>query len=334
MSDVAVIGAGAIAQQAYLPAISELPGANLRRVVDVDESRARQTAREFGADGHASDHRDVLEEVDAAVVSTPPKFHAEIARSFLESDTHVFTEKPIALTGEEGAELVTLAETRDLHYAVSRQFRESPACRLLYTFTHSGLLGELERMDVRFGDTTSWEFQSDYRLQHSLAGGGVLTDKGPHVLDLAVWLLGEEYDVVEYRDDSFGGLEANARLEMRFEGVEATFEIAGTRNVDNEVAVTGERAELVADPGSATATLSDRRTGERVHLEPEWADSTGYLLRVATQAKRFVESVDSGEPSYVPASNGLAVLELVEACYDRRERLVQPWDDIGVGEVS
>lgn len=335
MLDVAVVGAGAIAQQGYLPAVREIPEANLRWVVDIDESRAKEMATTFDASGYATAYDEVADQTDAAIIATPPKFHGEITEAFLREGKHVFVEKPIATTSEDGRELIELADKKGVHYGISRQFREAPATRLLQTFTENGAIGPVERFEVSFGGTTSWDFASDYRVQNSLAGGGVLTDKGPHVLDIAVWLFGDDFVVERYRDDSFGGLEANAQLTVRSEstGITGEFDIAGSRRIDHEFKIVGEDGKIVANPGGDSITLHDFDTGEQTRVEGVEEVPNTYLLRVGMQAKRFVDAVhgngDSTQ-SYVPASNGLAVLELVEACYDARELLIEPWEEIGI----
>lgn len=336
MLDVAMIGAGAIATQGYLPAVAELDGADVRWIVDVDESRASRLAEEFDAAGYATDHREVLDDADAAILATPPTFHDEIAEACLRSGVHVLTEKPVATTSRRAEELVALGEDRGLHYAVSRQFRDAPACLLLERWTSSGGIGTVRSFEVRFGDPTEWAFASDYRLRRSLAGGGALTDKGPHVLDVLVWLFDGWFEVDRYEDDSFGGLEANARAELsvRPGGIRGTLEVSGSRDLNDEIAITGAEGRITAGPGGDAATLHDFRTGEEIRLEMPSAGSTSYLVRVGMQARRFVESIRTGEPTYVPASDGVDVLRLVEDCYESRERLANPWETIGIEDPA
>lgn len=327
MVDIAVIGAGAIAQQAYLPAIRELSMANLHAVVDVNEARARSAAEEFQAEQHANDYAPVSGAVDAAVVTTPPRFHADITERLLREGVHVLTEKPVATESERGHELVELADERGLHYAISRQLRESPACRTLRTFCEKSAIGDPVAVSVRYGDETNWNFASDYRLRSDLAWGGVLTDKAPHALDLLLWIFGPAGEVTAYRDDSLGGLEANAEVEMQFPGgMSATLEATADRSITNEIRVRGDGGELHADPKDDSAVLVDG-DGEETMLRPASGGSYGdYLPRVAKQLERFVRAADDGRATYVPATDGVAVLEWLESCYAQRESIEYPWE--------
>lgn len=336
MIDIAVMGCGAIAQRGYLPAIKELQNADLRWTVDVDEARARSIAAEFDSPGYATDYDEVLDETDAAIIATPPKFHAEITEACLRSNVHVLSEKPVALSSRSASELVALSEDRDLHFAVSRQYREAPACKLLRTFANEGTLGTIRDFEVRFGDSTNWGFVSEYRLRKSLSGGGAFTDKGAHMLDLILSIFDGHCEIDRYEDDSFGGLEANSLVELtvRPSGVTGTLEISGSRDIDDEVTITGERGRIVANPGTESATLHDFETGEEIRLGIPAEPRTTYLLRVGKQAKRFVESIETGEVTYVPARTAVDMLTLIEDCYESRELLVKPWETVGIDGLS
>lgn len=327
MLDVAVIGAGAIAQKAYLPAVSELSTARIHTVVDADATRARSVASTFAAEHHATADQDVSAEIDAAIITTPPRFHADIAERFLAKGVHVLTEKPVATDHERGQEIVELAAAEDLHYAISRQMRESPACRTLRTFCQKSAIGDPSAVRMRYGDETNWEFASDYRLRKDLAWGGVLTDKAPHALDLLLWIFGPDADITTYRDDSFGGLEANAEIELSWpDGVTASLEVAADRDIRNYIRVAGEDGVLRADPKADSAALQEPN-GEETILRPRDRDTFGdYLPRVGKQLDRFLRAVDGDSATYVPASDGVDLLEWIESCYAQREALEHPWE--------
>ncbi|WP_115865067.1 Gfo/Idh/MocA family protein [Halorussus litoreus] len=337
MLQFAIIGAGTVAQIRYIPAVDELSNANLRWVVDVDERRAKSVAEESGAGGYATDYEDVLGEVDAAIITTPPRFHEEIAEACIRAGVDVLTEKPVAMSSEDAEALVSLADERGVHYAISRQYRESPACRLLKLFSDNGAVGERERFEIRFGDETNWEFASNYRLDERLSGGGVLTDKGPHALDVVLWILDEPITVESYRDDSFGGLEANAEIELASTASETVVdvELSASRNLTNSVRMVGTRGEITGELGGVTAQLHDFETGDRTVVSPgESNPPTKPYERMAAQVRRFAESVSTGTVSYVPAETGVTVSRLVEECYGSREQLTNSWEATGMEPVS
>lgn len=327
MIDLAVIGAGAIAQGAYLPAIDAISDARIRWIIDLDEERAQYLADHFDADDVATDYASVVDSVDAAVISTPPQYHADIAEAFLDAGSHVFTEKPVATESARGWDLVESARETDVHYAISRQLRESPACRNIRTFCDNNVIGQPSEVHIRFGDETHWDFASDYRLREELAWGGVLTDKAPHVLDLLYWIFGSDTNIVRYQDDSLGGLEANAEIELTVgaEEIPASVEVTADRDITNTILVRGDAGTVRGNPNDGWVRLRDE-TGEEMVLETDDQRLTRFRPRVANQLERFVTAINGGPNGYVPAEAGVRLVEWIEACYRERESLEYPWE--------
>ena len=335
MQRIGIIGAGAIAEQAYLPALERLPDVTLAAIVDVDESRARLMARSFGAERVATTLSEVLDDLDVAIIATPPSSHAEIAETCLLADIHVLTEKPVATSAAAANDLVELAAERSLHYGISRQLREAPACRLARTVVRNGTLGQLERVRIRYGDATDWPFASDYRLRPDQSWGGVLTDRVPHVLDVLLWTFGNVPTIDRYRDDSIGGLEANAFLEMTFDpDIDVSMEVTSTRIIPNELHMTGPRGEFRANPHGERAHVLDYETGETVALSlDDWDRAGVYQWRVGAQAERFIESIRTDTITYVPARSGAEMDDIYETCYRMRERVLRPFETVHLREA-
>jgi UDP-N-acetylglucosamine 3-dehydrogenase len=334
MNTFAIIGAGAVAQTRYLPALLDNPDARVDWVVDVNEERAEEVATEANAN-YATDYTSVLEETDAVVLSTPPKFHAEVARDCIEGGVHVFTEKPVALSSEEAKTLVERGSEREIQYAISRQYREAPAIRLLHALVERGTIGEIQSVRARFGDETDWEFASTYRVTEDLAGGGVLSDKGPHLMDVVRWILGDELAVEEYRDDSYGGLEANAELAFSVPGTgtTGTLEVTGSRSITNRIELVGSAGEMSADPdGTEVSLRTDGMDDRTLVTSTEQDPPRTSLERMARQVDRYVDSLESGTQSYVPASTGVEILELIEDCYGSPQPLEKPWERVPVAD--
>ncbi|GGP01462.1 Gfo/Idh/MocA family oxidoreductase [Nonomuraea glycinis] len=111
---VAIVGCGNIAQ-AYARQLAGFPEIDLLGVQDVDAGRARALAAAHGVRVYGS-LAELLADpgVEIVVNLTVHRAHYEVIRRCLEAGKHVHSEKPLALTHEEAAELVELADKRGL----------------------------------------------------------------------------------------------------------------------------------------------------------------------------------------------------------------------------
>jgi len=74
---VVIVGAGAIAQVAHLPALRRLPDVDVAAICDNDAAKAQALAARFGVPDAYDDIEDVLRyaKADAAVICTPNHLH-------------------------------------------------------------------------------------------------------------------------------------------------------------------------------------------------------------------------------------------------------------------
>src|SRR5215210_1025760 len=230
---LAVLGCGAVAQINHLPAISASDRVEAVVLVDADPGRARAMAERFGVPQSATDYREILDRIDAAVVALPNHLHAPVAVDLLRRGIPVLVEKPMALTVRECDEMIAAAEAGGATLAVGLDFRFFGATRWVKDFLAEGVLGELRGFDLRQGVIPRWPFATGYLLRKETAGGGVLADFGVHVLDLLLVWLGD-WAAVDYRDDAQGGIESDCDLLLRMRsGLKGVVEISRTRNLRN-----------------------------------------------------------------------------------------------------
>ena len=81
--------------------------------------------------------------VDGLIIATPAETHYELVKQALEAGKDVFVEKPLALTYEQGAHLVRLAETSARILMVGHVLEYHPAILRLYTMVQQGALGKV-----------------------------------------------------------------------------------------------------------------------------------------------------------------------------------------------
>lgn len=144
MTRVAVIGAGSFGKN-HVRVVRESARAQLAFVVDQDAARAQEFAGEANS---TVDYRDIIGQVDAAILAVPTVLHAEIGCALLEAGIDVLIEKPIASTLEEATRLVDAAERHGRVLQVGHLERYNPAVIALERAATLPLFFEIHRMSV------------------------------------------------------------------------------------------------------------------------------------------------------------------------------------------
>lgn len=125
----------------------------------------------------------------AVAIVTPNSTHYAYVQAALRAGKHVICDKPLALTGEEAADLHRQAEARGVRHVTFVPYRFSPAALAMKAAISDQRLGHVIGLRASWGVDLRAE-PLRWRFQKALAGPGVLADLGAHVLDLAIWWLG------------------------------------------------------------------------------------------------------------------------------------------------
>ncbi|MDH6552807.1 virulence factor [Streptomyces sp. SAI-208] len=125
---VGCIGLGDIAQKAYLPVLSGLPGIELHVQTRTPATLARVADGLHLPEGQR--HRDLdsllAQDLDAAFVHAPTIAHPEIVARLLEAGVPTYVDKPLAYELADSERLVALAEQRQVSLAVGFNRRYAP----------------------------------------------------------------------------------------------------------------------------------------------------------------------------------------------------------------
>lgn len=129
-------------------------------------------------------------ELDAVIVSTPSRFHAETVRTALERGLHVFCEKPFVLDADDGEALAALAESRGLVNQVGYHNRFVAAFREVKRLLELRAIGDVTHIKAEaYGPVVLKVKGSTWRTQRT-EGGGCLYDYAAHPINLVNWYLG------------------------------------------------------------------------------------------------------------------------------------------------
>lgn len=186
-----IIGVGGIAQDRHIPAYLALKDSvEITAVLDMNSERAQEVAGRFNIPNAFSDYQELFEHVDAVTICTPNKFHADIAIQALKAGVHVLCEKPMAITTKECEDMIAAANETSTQLSIAYHFRHSQEARVAKQAVLNNEIGAplVTRVQaLRRRKVPGWGVFTNKDLQ----GGGSLIDWGCHLLDLAIWLMGD-----------------------------------------------------------------------------------------------------------------------------------------------
>ncbi|GIU88461.1 MAG: oxidoreductase [Acidimicrobiia bacterium] len=321
--------------QAHAWAARQAPRERLVALCDVDAQAVRRAADGFGVEAF-TDARDLYRSgaADAVVIATPPGSHGALVRDALDAGLHVYCEKPVAPTADEGYELAEHARAAGRVLAVGFQFRHHKGFEAVRRAVEG--IGAIERVQVT---ATNWfrpqEYfrRSPWRATWRAAGGGVLMNQAIHQLDAVVALAGMPARVrarvarslhdAEVEDDAHVLLEWGSGARGV---VVASLDVPGGREA---LEVYGTRGAVVAEDGYSVRVarhddvrdLCERCPDEYPVLDLGWHDvpverspSEWLDMLVAAHAD-FTGAVAGGHAPLVDAVAGTRAVELANAAY-------------------
>lgn len=221
----AVVGLGAIARGAVLPAFAHAKDAKLVAVVSRDRNEAATVARKFRASAYytADEFSKCLAnpEVSAVYVATPPGAHASYAVQAAAAGKHVLSEKPLAANVEQAAQMVEACRRAGvLLMTAYRKFFE-PSCVYLKKLIQSGELGRVDVIHTAFSELFTPGISLAWLVDPKMAGGGPLMDLGVYCVNTTRWLVKEdpvEVSAQTWTSDAatFRDVEESVSFRLRF----------------------------------------------------------------------------------------------------------------------
>lgn len=143
---IAVIGVGHLGRH-HARILSTMEGARLVAVVDAIPERAEEVAA-ASSTRPLTDYRDLLEEIDAAVVAVPTDQHREVAAPFLERGIPVLVEKPLSRSLADADAMLAAAQASGTILAVGHTERHNPAVAVALRLVTAPRFIEVHRLSA------------------------------------------------------------------------------------------------------------------------------------------------------------------------------------------
>lgn len=309
MAQVAVIGCGYWGKN--LVRNFDQLGA-LSAVCDVTQ-HGRDVARSLVPNSPiVSSVQEVLESsVAGVVIATPAETHYELVLQALRSGKDVFVEKPLALTYEQGRQLVQLAEEQkrilmvghvlEYHPAIVRllhMIQEDELGKIFYVYSNRLSLGKIRREE-----NILWSF-------------------APHDVAVILRLVGS----IPFQVSAYGGAYIQPNIadvtvtNLLFNnGVRAHIHVSWLHPFkEQRLVVVGSKKMASFDDVAKRLVLYDQRVeikeGEPIPIKKEGDEvefSQAEPLRLECQA--FLKSIDTRQTPITDGHSGLQVLKVLQA---------------------
>jgi predicted dehydrogenase len=192
---VAIVGMGwwgrTLARQA-------LDSDELDPVLAIDPMEAGREAGQALGLRTSARFEDALEDpaVEALLLCSPHKFHADQIVAGAQAGKHVFCEKPLCTTGDEVERAVAAVRAAGVTLGIGHERRFEPAMIALRDRFRAGEFGTILGIEANFSQDKFLALPRDnWRFSTTDAPAGPLSATGIHLVDLSISLLGRPTEV-------------------------------------------------------------------------------------------------------------------------------------------
>ncbi|MEX0642420.1 MAG: Gfo/Idh/MocA family oxidoreductase [Pirellulales bacterium] len=334
---VAVIGAGHLGR-IHTRIARGLEEIDLVAIADPVEAARRSIADEFGVRTVAN-YRELIGEIDAAIVAAPTVLHHAIGMDLLNGGIALLMEKPIAPTSKQADELVALARRQNLVLQVGHVERFNPALACVAS----------EVRDPKFITATR---ASGYTFRSTDIG--VVLDMMIHDLDivlalakssveqvdaLGVSVLGTHEDLATARLTFASGCVAQlsaSRVSFQQQRTMSVFTSRACASIDfatHEATVVQPREDILRREFSVEKLSATDRAYCKEHLFDELLVRTDHkpaaVNAIEEEQRDFVSAVREGRAPRVDGVAGRNVVAVAEMILERIEE--HAWDGNSIG---
>jgi predicted dehydrogenase len=185
---VGLIGTGNISG-IYLQNGKRFESMEIVACADLNVELAQKRAEEFGIRGCSVEELLDDPSIDMIINLTIPQAHASVCLRALEAGKHVYVEKPLAVTREEGMAVLELAASKKLLVGSAPDTFLGGGIQTCVKLIEDGVIGTPigATAFMMSGGHESWHPAPEFYYQ---SGGGPMFDMGPYYLTALIAMLG------------------------------------------------------------------------------------------------------------------------------------------------
>ena len=314
--NIALIGAGGMANGVHYPSLKECEDVNLVGLCDLVPSKLQSTAERFEIDQTFTDYKQMLEKTspDAVYILMPPQHLFPLAIHCLSQQHHVFIEKPPGITLHQTKEMARAAEKNGCKTMVGFNRRFIP------------LLQQVKKRVETRGPIIQCMSTFHKNTPSALYYEGVidvLTCDAIHAVDALRWLGGGEVKAVASDINSFysereNSFNAIVKFTSGASGYLCTNWAVGGRIHIFEMHAREISAYVNPDAGGRAVIHTPEGITEITPEEAANSDATHRTYGFYGESRHFVDSIQNDQQPVTCFADAIKTMELVSAIYQNR----------------
>jgi predicted dehydrogenase len=313
---VGVVGTGHLGKL-HASLYREIEQAELVGIYDIDQEKAKRIGAELKVKSFES-YEELLQAAEAVNIVTPTTTHFELAQKALESELHIFLEKPITSTEEEAEKIISLADEKKRILQIGHIERFNPAVLALSDVELSPIFIESHRLASFNPRGTDVAVILDLMIHDLDLILSLVKSEAVQIDASGVGVVSHTVDIANARIQFANGCVANvtaSRISNKKMRKMRIFQPNAYISLDfvdgfSEIFYTTESGKLNFNDGTLAFSLGQIDAGG-IKKEIKYNKlQRGGINPLKQELSAFTESIDSGIPPVVDGKAGLAALRL------------------------
>jgi predicted dehydrogenase len=316
---VALCGLGGLSTNQIAPALLKTEHCRLAGIVTGTNSKVDEWRKKYNLPARSVYTYDTMhrmannDDIDIVYVVTPNALHLEHTLAAAKAGKHVFCEKPLEISVERCQQMIDACKAADRMLGTAYRCRFEPHHIESIRIAREQELGPVRIIEAGFGIDVGRPDQ--WRLKHSLSGGGALMDVGVYALQATRYLTGEEPTMVtatEVKTDpvKFKEVDETVTWTAQFPSgatayCTASFKVGGIKNFRANC----ERGWFELDPAYYYGGIKGTRSDGKPLSFPE-------VDMFAAELDDFARCVKEKRPTSVPGEEGMQDVRIMTAIYE------------------
>jgi UDP-2-acetamido-3-amino-2,3-dideoxy-glucuronate N-acetyltransferase len=288
----------------------------LKTICDSSEEILLKKAAKYPEITTTSSFAEVLAspDINAIAIATPAEQHYSLAKKSLLADKHVFVEKPLSMTAQEGEDLVQIAKRQGKVLFVGHILQYHSAVQTVKRMLQEGELGKLQYI-----------YSNRLNLGKIRREENILWSFAPHDISVILSLVGEE--PVDVTATGTNILHPNITdttiTNMKFSsGIGAHIFVSWLHPFkEQKMVIIGDRKMVVFDDTAPIdkklmlyphkiswkdgIPVPEKNKGSQIDLSKTWEEP------LTSEGRAFIDAIN-GQPAITDGQEGLTVLKVLQ----------------------